>query len=513
MGQRHQIFIVARVAAHGTTAARYRCVGAYHHQWCYGRLPLIAARRFLTLVKQKDNAQIIRDQLRAIQGKYGPGQTEPLMPEVPCAYPTFLMASAWCVDLEASYASGVSFRNSVLEASMGSSDGDNNDGITVFDITDPTNPAYCFVSIGGLESEVDVEPWVPLTAEQYVRAYYPVPDEKQKEKEGIKENEADVQMKIDALSGERLMTLDMLAEAWPSEYSAAASNATEESVTDAAGVESTATCETDELEGLVWMPGKAHHIKSVLRGQIPFPDSGISLLAKVLEHEAGSVSNTIDLAGFSLSDSQFTSVLTATGTDKVEILELSHNSNITVDTLRKVLSMSPKLRRLVLLNTQISEEQIHQLLIDEPQLFYSIEELVHPAFLSWQDDARYPVQFAYVGLHGHQVASSACLPVFTPATVVQSLTDFLSPLVELSQYEIFGLLGTSLAPQVAFASGVRGEGQSWKDRRVHCFPAFTNAPFRIKGWLFVGQWGTMDNSANRYGLSEGNGVGRTSTRI
>jgi hypothetical protein len=44
----------------------------------------------------------VREELRAIQGKYGPGHTEPVMPEVPCPYTTFLLASAWCVDLEVS---------------------------------------------------------------------------------------------------------------------------------------------------------------------------------------------------------------------------------------------------------------------------------------------------------------------------------------------------------------------------------------------------------------------------
>ncbi|KAJ7047474.1 hypothetical protein C8F04DRAFT_9306 [Mycena alexandri] len=509
MGQRHQAFLIARVAAHNATAtaARYRCVGAYHHQWCYGRLPLMAARRFLTLVKQKDNAEIIREQLRTIQGKYGIGETEPRMPAVPCPYPTFLLASAFCLDLEAGYASGVSFQNGVLDAEMGSGDGDNNDGITVFDITDPTNPAYCFVSVGGVKG------WTPLTAERYVRAYYPVPNEKQKEKEGIKETEEAVLKTIDALSGERLMTLDMLAEAWPHEYSAVPNPTKDVAASDAfIAVPSLADLslkpavehaikvgETQELEGLVWMPGKADHIKSVLRSQAPFPDSGVSLLAKVLEHEAGSSSNTIDLSGLALSESQILSVLPSTEADKVELLNLSHNPIITVDTLRTVLPLYPKLRRLVLLGTAISDEQIHQLL-DEPKLFYSIEELVHPAFLSWQNDVRYPVSFAYVGLHGHGVPSSACLATFTPASVVQSLTDLLLPLTELDEFESYGLLGTSLLPQAAFASGVRGEGPSWQDRRVHCFPAFSNTPFSGKGWLFVGQWEIMSQSGGRYGF-------------
>ncbi|KAF7355234.1 hypothetical protein MSAN_01439400 [Mycena sanguinolenta] len=187
MGQRHQVFLVARVIARSATQPRYRCIGAYHHQWwvCYGRLPLMAARRFLTLIKQEDNNRLVREELRTLQGKYGEGTTEPRMPDVPCPYATFLMASAWCVDLESPfYGSGVSFKNSVLDAHMGSTDGDNNDGITVFDVTDPADPSYCFVSGR-----------VPLTAEQYCRAYYPVPKADRMDKEGVKETEEDVQKK------------------------------------------------------------------------------------------------------------------------------------------------------------------------------------------------------------------------------------------------------------------------------------------------------------------------------
>lgn len=66
------------------------------------RLPLKAATRFMSLIKQKDNAEIVTSEIRAIQGKYGPGNSEPMFPPVPCSYTTFLLASAWCVDLTVS---------------------------------------------------------------------------------------------------------------------------------------------------------------------------------------------------------------------------------------------------------------------------------------------------------------------------------------------------------------------------------------------------------------------------
>ena len=125
MGQRHQAFIIARVlTAHGEK--HYRCVGAFHHQWCYETLPLSAAARFLTLIQQKDNAEIIREELRLIQGKYGRWRRSPEIPKVPLPYTTFLLASSWNMDYEdllLPYVSGTCFSNDVQWADMGSTQG------------------------------------------------------------------------------------------------------------------------------------------------------------------------------------------------------------------------------------------------------------------------------------------------------------------------------------------------------------------------------------------------------
>jgi hypothetical protein len=121
MGQRHQAFVIARVIRHGETQRKYRCIAALHHQWCYGRLPLLATRRFLTLVKQKDNAEIIRSEIQSIDGKYGPGSKQPKIPKVPCPYTTLLLATSWTTNLEDSeglYTSGTTFKNDTLPAGM-----------------------------------------------------------------------------------------------------------------------------------------------------------------------------------------------------------------------------------------------------------------------------------------------------------------------------------------------------------------------------------------------------------
>jgi hypothetical protein len=109
MGQRHQAFVIARVRPQGSTTANYRCIAAIHHQWCYGRLPLRAAHRFIELVRQPRNAEIIGYEIDAIHDKYGRYEQEPDMPDVPCPFVSILLQQAFCVDLskEGSYKSMV----------------------------------------------------------------------------------------------------------------------------------------------------------------------------------------------------------------------------------------------------------------------------------------------------------------------------------------------------------------------------------------------------------------------
>ncbi|KIP10591.1 hypothetical protein PHLGIDRAFT_101003 [Phlebiopsis gigantea 11061_1 CR5-6] len=158
MGQRHQAFLIAKVKPHGSSEANYRCIAAYHHQWCYGSLPLRATRRLLTLVKQPENAEIIREEIRAIDGKQK-------LSDVPCPFASTIVGAAWNVDLSEGNVmlSGVSLENNLLPTSMGCWDGDNNDGITVIDVTNPEDPSYCFLN--------DAE---PLTGEQYIAGYYDI---------------------------------------------------------------------------------------------------------------------------------------------------------------------------------------------------------------------------------------------------------------------------------------------------------------------------------------------------
>ena len=97
MGQRHQAWIIARVKPHGGGKPRYRCIGGIHHQWCYGSLPLKGLIRIATLLQQKPNADIVQEELRAIEGKYGSHLAE--APKIPnCPYVPYISRSSSSTD-------------------------------------------------------------------------------------------------------------------------------------------------------------------------------------------------------------------------------------------------------------------------------------------------------------------------------------------------------------------------------------------------------------------------------
>ncbi|KAK0486928.1 hypothetical protein EDD18DRAFT_1360140 [Armillaria luteobubalina] len=496
MGQRHQVFAIAKVIPKGDTSAYYRCVAAWHHQWCYGTLPLKATRRFLTILKQKDNAEIVLDEIRRVQNKYGRWQEEPELPDLPCSYISFLMGSAWNVDLEDPadpYFHRGTFLGSILEADMGSTHGDNNDGITVIDVSDPLKPAYCFVSVNGLEAAGDVPDMTPLSAERYVRAYYPKED-------GPKD--ASVQKVIGALTDENLVTLRMLAEAWPGEYKdnfefsdvdespeshnniAIASDLVPSLVNltlETALEQGISAEDTAHLENLVWQPGKAPLIKAVLQKQDPFSDASISLLTQVVLQNP----KVVDLSGFSLTTGQLVSVLSTVKKD-VETLKLSGNHNITIATVKAVLTQCPTLTRLVLLDTSVKAVDLQTLFISDPEMFYHLHDLIHPYLLTATKRATYANAFSFISVPGVGGGIPiASLPFLNPAKIVHGLTDALIVHAEMDGPSFAGPDQCSLFPQVAFGSALRTEFQRWSERSVSSFPQVSFDAFQGQGWCFA----------------------------
>ncbi|PBK59564.1 hypothetical protein ARMSODRAFT_966802 [Armillaria solidipes] len=436
----------------------------------------------LTLLEQRENTEIILDKLRRLQGQYGTQESQdtPRIPRVPCSYISFLIGSAWNVDINdpfKSYFHRASFQGSLLPADMLSGEGDNNEGIAVIDVTNPSKPVYCFVKLE--ESRI-------LSAAQYAREYYANTDDN--------EPKALIRDAINALDGIDMVSLDMLAEVWPTEYEApgtseppisgdSSSCSIPESpvpslfdlALGAAVEQGLATGDSSGLESVVWMPEKGSMIKAALLKQNPFPDTGLSLLAQVIAQESRS-EHKVDLRNFSVNTDQLLSALSDPSIT-IRTLNLSGNANITGDTIRKVLTARPTLVCLVLLNTSVHDEELKELIITEPKLFYHMQDLIHPFLLNQAEGdpdeaSSYPNGFSFIGYasSGADGIPIASLLFFNPPKIVQGLTDALISYAAMPKFSIPSPSMCYFFPRVAFSSAVRSVTREWSERYVSTFP-------------------------------------------
>ena len=133
MGQRHQLFVIANING------RYRALAVVHHQCLYG---IYVLEKGLHIVKLFEaNQPGLRRELRKaeqldwsrdIYDENGDAR-EVVFPLV-----STILQVGTSLNEKNSYASNVIH----LEINTAYNGGDNNDGISVFDITDPANPRY-----------------------------------------------------------------------------------------------------------------------------------------------------------------------------------------------------------------------------------------------------------------------------------------------------------------------------------------------------------------------------------
>jgi hypothetical protein len=90
MGQRHQIYLIARVnLKQGETTAAYRCVAAVHHQWCYRSNPLEGVRKLEKLLKHQEATSLLREELRRYP------EVIETNPDHPCPYAEWVLQNAF----------------------------------------------------------------------------------------------------------------------------------------------------------------------------------------------------------------------------------------------------------------------------------------------------------------------------------------------------------------------------------------------------------------------------------
>ncbi|KAF9070731.1 hypothetical protein BDP27DRAFT_1323326 [Rhodocollybia butyracea] len=507
MGQRHQAYIIARLIPHGSTdgKAYYRCIGGVHHQWCYGSLPLLKADHFITLVK--NNPAMIREELKSIQGQFGRFGQEPTISAVPCPYLHFLLASAFNIDLDTQNVSGGKLAQTMLPAHMGCWDGDNNDGLTILDVTDPLNPSYAFIS--GPETDSDLGD-LPCTARDYLEVYYP--DGSDEENDDIL-NSA-LTAKFDSVP---FLTEDMLAEAWPREFGAVKHTrrrrhatrrsipklipepsivssdpkvpALSELVVEPAVARSLELGDTSNIELLI--PGKTAQIKAALCALSPFPETGLPLLLSIVQEELKHKGNILDLTGFSLSPEQLASV--AAEFPDARTVILSHSPQVRSEHVRALLSSKPNIDHLELMNTGITNDILASLLQDHPEIFKRVSDIIHPLLVATKritnPGAFHVFASSQTSYFMTTPTGGIAISVWTPAKIVQNICGFLAALHPDSPASMSGNSIESMVIQVALSSGTRAPDTPWKDRTV-------TTVARNFSVLTSGAWTFMFNQAN-----------------
>ena len=154
MGQRHQLFVIAKIGN------RYRGLAVFHHQWLYGALALRQCLEILAIFSAPVNRLPIRQELTAAKRYDETFWTKPCRyddNDVPFPFITTCLLLGASFDMKDGYN-----RTLTMEPfNMAFDQGDNMDGITVIDITDLSHVRYCFVLLADFylfQRDPDEEP-------------------------------------------------------------------------------------------------------------------------------------------------------------------------------------------------------------------------------------------------------------------------------------------------------------------------------------------------------------------
>lgn len=291
-----------------------------------------------------------------------------------------------------------------------------------------------------------------------------------------------------SLKGVPILTANLLREAWPCMSVKESRLTTKEgeenwraeiddeklsSLTDTtlrvAVKHSIESGDTTELEKILWLPGKASLVKAVLRSSESITQGAVHLLSVALAELKEKT--WVDLSGFQLSGPQVVDVLSAL--DEVESLDLSYNNVVAAEDIPNILAAVPTVRRLTLMGCpSVEDARLLELVQTQPAAFRDLEGILHPTFLTIRKPEPYPAAFTYVTVGYSGKIACASIPFFTPAQVVQALTDVVPWRSGYTEMNIMKT-GIPLTGCAAFHGGARRPGQSFSERTVVSVPLLT----------------------------------------
>ena len=185
MGQRHQLFVVAKVGN------RWRSLAAIHHQWLYGQsalkrkhiiqlhpallavhilnIQVSGCLRILRIFQDPQNRLLIEhevDRAYKLPSKKWDKRADDCIPEFPFITTCLLLGASFDPELRYSHVGIPEPWNMPFNGN------NNNDGITVINISDPANVEYAFIFFHAGDPDVPEHmQLVPLTAAEYMALY------------------------------------------------------------------------------------------------------------------------------------------------------------------------------------------------------------------------------------------------------------------------------------------------------------------------------------------------------
>jgi len=227
--------------------------------------------------------------------------------------------------------------------------------------------------------------------------------------------------------------------------------------------------EVDKLEVLISTPDRATETIKILRAQVPFHDAAFHLLKGIIQDQK---MTSVDLSGFHISEDQIITLFSGQQySASLEILDISHNDQITIQLLPKLLPLLPELRRLILFKTAVTDQEILKLVQQQPCLLGRVEGIIRPAFL--KNPVTFSPAFTHIcGSRSFATIPGVSIPYFSPDQMVQMLSDFYEHIIHAHTHKRF-LLGSMHLPdisQAAFCTRTRKPGKSWGQRIVPFLP-------------------------------------------
>ncbi|CAD6443525.1 a813fa8e-9d2d-4fa6-a942-d5b23cc450cd [Sclerotinia trifoliorum] len=456
MGQRHQLFIIAKING------RYRGLAAVHHQWLYGDDALKICLNIRQILQSPANRIALSHELRHAthlskkDWKRYVNYSNTSMDDVPFPFILTCLVIGSALDVKDNYYHAVDD----LPFNLPFNGGDNNDGITIFDITELEKVRYCFVNFSDYfyDDEVDAEqaipppPMTPLTGPQYLWGYRNKDDpaEQEKFKDLIESFETvplvdcralysawpDPEWMTPLLRGEKIewvLVEEILEE---EEHST-----NEESNVGTADFPSLRASSLARVLNVI-IEGTPSELPQIIESASLLPDfyptaksklyadptivsnfaSARRLLSTILKSES-----IIDLGPFDLTTEQIFEVLNERLNNPTDVIGLSFsgNANITEEFLGEILVKFPRLEFLYLLNTpQIPLNKKIELLRGTTVQFYDTELLALP-FVNLNKQCVDTLNESEAPAHGHikPVVSQLIMFTCSDASKVQRDND------------------------------------------------------------------------------------------